>query len=184
MLMFSQTRGIESFPCNLPEQDSMKKELPLCTFLLLESAPRASCMLDQCSTREATPQPSMGWLVYVVGRGKASEFTGTSLATIKQLLSNWFSWKSRSGLRSNQRKMHEDTHCHTPHTWGKGQKLDGMPWWPYTKQAACSRGHAVAWGVHRVCRGEASFWEHMAVLHDAHWHSLFSSLAHVRIPCM
>lgn len=29
MLMSSQTRGIESFPCNLPEQDSMKKELPL-----------------------------------------------------------------------------------------------------------------------------------------------------------
>lgn len=58
--MSPQTRGIESFSCNLPDQDPMKKELPLCTFLILEREPRAACMLDQCSTREAAPQPGMG----------------------------------------------------------------------------------------------------------------------------
>lgn len=49
---------LKSFPCNQLEQDSMETELPFCSFLTLESEPRASCMLDRCSARDLRLSPA------------------------------------------------------------------------------------------------------------------------------
>lgn len=82
MLMSSQTRCVENFPCNLLGQDSA----------VLFFSGGGEWTQGLMYVRPAFYQGLMlGWAFDVIGTGEASELTGACLATIKQLLHSWWS---------------------------------------------------------------------------------------------